>query len=131
MNYEQEPTHRRALAAIEGEHAEAVFAEPWEARAFALALTLSRSGQFSWDEFRDRLIAEIARADAETTRDRRATAAESPRGPYYECWLAALEQLLREKELLHADEIERRASAIAASPPAPTKAQSCGPVRIA
>jgi nitrile hydratase accessory protein len=124
-------TDRLALTATDPDHAEAVFAEPWEARAFALALTLSGGGQFTWDEFRDRLIAEIARADAAATRDGHVVAADSPRGPYYECWLAALEQLLREKAVLSADEIERRAAAIAASPPAPTKAQSRGPIRVA
>jgi nitrile hydratase accessory protein len=122
---------RLAPTATRPGHSEAVFAEPWEARAFALALTLSGTGRFSWDEFRDRLIAEIARADAAATREGRAMAANSPHGPYYECWLAALEQILREKALLNADEIEARAAAIAASPPAPTKAQSRGPVRIA
>jgi nitrile hydratase accessory protein len=123
-------TDTASLTAIARDHAEAVFAEPWEARAFALALTLSGSGQFSWDEFRDRLIAEIAQADAAAIRDGHATA-DSHRGPYYECWLAALEKLLREKALLNAEEIEGRAATIAASPPAPTKAKSRGPVRIA
>ena len=122
--------HTLTFAAMDSDHAEAVFAEPWEARAFALALTLSGSGQFSWNEFRERLIAEIAQADAAAVRDGH-MAADSPRGPYYECWLAALEKLLREKALLDADEIERRAAAIAASPPARTKAQSRGPIRIA
>ncbi len=123
-------TDTGTLTATAPDHADAVFAEPWEARAFALALTLSEGGKFSWDEFRDRLIAEIAEADAAAIRDRH-TASASPRGPYYECWLAALEKLLREKALLNADEIERRAAAIAASPPARTKAQSRGPIRIA
>jgi len=108
----------------------AVFAEPWEARAFALALTLSNGGRFSWDEFRDRLIAEIAKADAAANREVRAAPA-SPGGPYYECWLEALEKILREKGLLNAEEIERRAAAIAASPPARTKARSRGPIKIA
>src|SRR5579863_8570604 len=107
----------------------AVFAEPWEARAFALAVALSRGGQFAWDEFRDRLVAEIAQADAAGLRERD-TIAAAPRSPYYECWLAALEKLLREKALLNAGEIEGRAAAIAAAPPAPTKAQSRGPIRI-
>jgi Nitrile hydratase beta subunit, N-terminal len=140
-------------AAVSDAAAEAVFAEPWEARAFALAVTLSQSGKFSWDEFRDRLIAEIAEADAAlrpaasgARADSPAAIAENssllaaradlaiaagPRGPYYRCWLVALEKLLREKSLLNLDEIERRAAAIAASPPAPTKAQSRGPIKIA
>ena len=126
------------LMATATDPAGAVFAEPWEARAFALALTLSSDGQFSWDEFRERLIAEILRADAEAVHDHGASAirtdhpaSDSPRGPYYECWLATLEKLLREKALLTGDEIERRAAAIAASPPAPTKSQGRGPIRIA
>ena len=108
-------------AASAGAAAEAVFAEPWEARAFALALTLSAGGKFSWDEFREHLIAEIAAAEATA----------GPGGHYYECWLAALEKLLREKSLLKGEEIERRADAIAASTPAPTKAKGRGPIRIA
>jgi nitrile hydratase accessory protein len=124
-------TDRLALAATGPDAAEPVFAEPWEARTFALALTLSRSGHLSWEEFRDRLIAEIAKDDASAIPDGQVLSADSPRGPYYECWLAALEQLLREKALLNADEIERCAAAIAASPPTPTKAQSRGPIKIA
>src|ERR1700674_3237743 len=97
-------TDTAMLTAAARDHAEAVFAEPWEARAFALALTLSAGGQFSWDEFRDRLIAEIAQADAAAIRDGHGTS-DSHRGPYYECWLAALEKLMREKALLNAEEI--------------------------
>ncbi len=44
--------------------ADAVFAAPWEARAFALAVTLSGGERFAWDDFRDLLIAEIAAGDA-------------------------------------------------------------------
>ena len=117
------------LAAGAGGHAEVVFAEPWEARAFALALTLSAGGKFLWEEFRDHLIAEIAQADAAVS-DAHA-AADPAHEHYYECWLSALEKLLREKALLNGAEIERRAEAIAASPPAPTKAQSRGPIKIA
>jgi nitrile hydratase accessory protein len=109
--------------------ADAIFAEPWEARAFALAVTLSGSERFSWDEFRDRLIAEIADGDRSATA-RAARAAADP-SPYYERWLAALEKILCAKAMLSAEEIERRATAIAASPPAPTKAQSHGPIKIA
>jgi nitrile hydratase accessory protein len=105
-----------------------VFAEPWEARAFAIALTLSGGKCFSWDEFRNRLIAEIAQADA-VHESRAGTDANA--GQYYECWLAALEQVLCANSLLGAEEIDRRAAAIAASPPAPTKAQSRGPIKIA
>jgi nitrile hydratase accessory protein len=55
---------------------ELVFAEPWESRAFAMAVTLAEAGVFTWDEFRESLVGRIA-AD--------------PGSPYYRCWLAALE----------------------------------------
>ena len=100
------------------------FAEPWEARAFALAVSLSRNGRFSWNEFRDRLIAEIAVADA-------AERASQTPASYYECWLAALEKLIVAKGMTNVVEVDGRAEIIAANPPEPTKAVSSGPVKIA
>jgi len=126
--------------------AEAVFAEPWEARAFALAVTLSGGERFAWDDFRDLLIAEIAAGDAAAANaaparlpdDTAAANAAPARLPddtaaasYYERWLAALEKILCAKAMLNAEEIDLRAAAIAASPPAPTKAQGRGPIKIA
>jgi nitrile hydratase accessory protein len=112
--------------------ADAVFAEPWEARAFALAVTLSGGERFAWDDFRDLLIAEIAAGDAAAAGVAPlADAADAASAPYYERWLAALERILCAKAMLKADEIDRRAAAIAASPPAPTKAQGHGPIKIA
>lgn len=66
-----------------------VFSAPWEARAFAIALRLSAAGYFTWDEFRDRLIAEVAASD-------RAASG----GHYYEHFLRALERLLADKHIL-------------------------------
>jgi nitrile hydratase accessory protein len=112
--------------------AEAVFAEPWEARAFALAVTLSGGERFAWDDFRDLLIAEIAAGDAAATNAAPARLPDdTAAAPYYERWLAALEKILCAKAMLNAEEIDRRAAAIAASPPAPTKAQGRGPIKIA
>src|ERR1700691_5863491 len=85
--------------------ADTVFAEPWEARAFAIAVTLSRAGRFAWDEFRAALIAEIAAADADHAGVVPHT--DDPRESYYESWLAALERLIRAKGLLSPAEIER------------------------
>jgi len=56
------------------------FAEPWQARAFALAVVTAESMDVPWDEFRERLKAAIA---------------ERPELPYYEAWLDALEDLAR------------------------------------
>src|SRR5450432_2093327 len=63
----------------------AAFQEPWEAQAFALAITLHARGAFTWAEWSARLAATIQNA---------------PRSPYYDCWLQALEQLVKEKRLV-------------------------------
>ena len=62
-----------------------VFAEPWEAQAFAMTVKLHEQGHFSWSEWAEMLGQEIKRA---------------PDAPYYECWLAALERLVEAKGLL-------------------------------
>jgi nitrile hydratase accessory protein len=73
-----------------------VFSAPWEARAFAIALQLSERGHFTWDEFRDRLIAEVRASDRIRARD-----GTSNHGEYYDHFLHALENLLDEKGLAH------------------------------
>ena len=40
-----------------------VFREPWEAQAFAMAVSLHASGLFSWNEWAATLADEIARLD--------------------------------------------------------------------
>lgn len=104
---------------------DAVFNEPWEARAFALALALAEAGLFEWEEFRQRLIAEIAASDAAVA------AGEHGATTYYEAWLRALEALAGAKGIASSGEIDRSAGFIAAHPPEPTKALSHGPVKIA
>ncbi len=103
---------------------EVTFAAPWEARAFAIVLELAQGGRITLDEFRQHLIAEISAADD-------AARAGGQGRSYYECWLAALERILRDHNLADAPEINRSAAIIAANPPAPTVAISRGPVRIA
>jgi len=44
---------------------ELVFAEPWESRAFGLAVTLYDAGAFEWSQFQAALIAQIAAWAAE------------------------------------------------------------------
>ena len=68
-----------------------VFAEPWQAQAFALAVRLSEQGHFTWKEWAAALAAELKAAS-----DR----GEPDDGThYYEHWLAALERLVTEKNL--------------------------------
>jgi len=78
---------------------EPTFAQPWQAQAFAITLTLHQRGLFSWNEWADALAAQIARAQAAGDPDRGDT--------YYLHWLAALEQLVAEKGASSAEELER------------------------
>jgi nitrile hydratase accessory protein len=72
--------------------AEPVFAEPWEAHAFALAVKLSEAGVFTWAEWSATLAEEITAASQR---------GESDDGyRYYHHWLAALERLAAAKNLV-------------------------------
>jgi len=68
-----------------------VFAEPWQAQAFALAVELSRQGHFTWKEWAATLGEELQAAA------RRGEPDDGSR--YYEHWLAALERLATAKGL--------------------------------
>jgi nitrile hydratase accessory protein len=68
-----------------------VFAEPWQAQAFALTFGLSAQGHFTWKEWAAALAAELADA---------AERGEADDGSeYYDHWLAALEKLVITKGL--------------------------------
>jgi nitrile hydratase accessory protein len=75
-----------------------VFKEPWEAHAFALAVRLSEAGWFTWKEWSEFLSQEI----------RSASDRVEPGSGYYDNWLAALERLCINKELVNAPEVLRR-----------------------
>jgi len=80
-----------ALARLPRDEGGPVFAEPWQAQAFALAVRLSEQGHFTWKEWADALAAEIKAA---------ADRGEPDDGTrYYEHWLAALERLVTSKGL--------------------------------
>jgi nitrile hydratase accessory protein len=68
-----------------------VFAEPWEAQAFSLAVKLSELGYFTWKEWAATLAEEFKTASDRGERD------DGSR--YYYHWLAALERLVIEKGL--------------------------------
>jgi nitrile hydratase accessory protein len=74
-----------------------VFAEPWQAQAFALAVALHEQGAFTWAEWSEALAATIRRN------------AEEP--SYYDCWLEALEQLTVQKRLVESTALSQRAEA--------------------
>jgi nitrile hydratase accessory protein len=88
-----------------------VFAEPWQARAFAIVVHLCEAGRYPWEAFQRRLIAEVGAAGGggETT-------------PYYEHWLSACETLLVELGLASSHELGALKDHLAANRPEPTKA---------
>jgi nitrile hydratase accessory protein len=68
---------------------ERVFAEPWEARTFAIVVSLHERGLYTWGEWADALAARIKAAQAAGDPDLGDT--------YYHHWLDALEDLLARK----------------------------------
>jgi nitrile hydratase accessory protein len=66
-----------------------VFHAPWEAEAFALAVSLKERGLFNWTEWAATLGDEIKKAQASGDPDTGET--------YYRHWLAALERIVAEK----------------------------------
>jgi nitrile hydratase accessory protein len=87
---------------------ELVFAEPWESRAFGLAMTLHAKCVFEWEDFRQRLSAAIAEAERDPD-------SHEPFS-YYRCWLTALERVLDDKGVLSGEELVDRAKELDARP---------------
>lgn len=73
-----------------------VFAEPWEAQAFAMIVDLHARGAFTWGQWAACLSAEI---HGPTERS------------YYAHWLAALERIVTTRGLIAPDALTARASA--------------------
>jgi len=80
-----------------------VFAEPWQAQAFALAVKLSEQSHFTWKEWAAALAEELKAA---------AERGEPDDGShYYEHWLATLEKLVTAKGLTRRQELHERKEA--------------------
>ena len=80
-----------------------VFAEPWQAQAFAMTLQLHQRGLFTWPEWAAALTAQIRQAQQAGDADLGST--------YYDHWLAALEALVASKGAAPVDELARCARA--------------------
>jgi len=89
----------RALPDIPVDDQGPVFHEPWEAHAFAMAVTLHARGVFTWREWAAALADEISRAQARGDADCGDT--------YYRHWLATLERLVAEKGVASAETLTR------------------------
>jgi len=87
LNFEESASFARIPLDEDGP----VFAEPWQAQAFALAVRLSEQGYFTWKEWAAALADELKAA---------ADRGEPDDGShYYEHWLTALERLVAAKGL--------------------------------
>ena len=78
---------------------DATFSEPWQARAFALAVSVTDEtgdGVGEWSAFQERLAAEIEAAEspAELASREEPPELDGDETTYYSQWLAALEELL-------------------------------------
>ncbi len=77
-----------------------IFAEPWEAHAFAIAVKLSEKGLLKWSEWTDALTEEIKIAKEQGRPDFGNT--------YYQYWLSALETILLDKKILKKSDIKSK-----------------------
>ena len=80
-----------------------VFAEPWQAQVFALAVKLSQQGHFTWKEWAAELAAELKAAEERGEPD------DGTR--YYEHWLATLERIITRKGLTDVAALSARKNA--------------------
>ena len=90
----------RPVAPLPRDDAGPVFAAPWQAQAFALAVQLHAQGLFSWPQWAEALAAEI-----------RAAGSSDDGSRYYEHWVAALERLVAARGATDAGELHERAEA--------------------
>jgi nitrile hydratase accessory protein len=93
----------RALPRLPHDAGGPVFAEPWQAQAFALAVKLSDQGHFTWKEWSAALADELKAA---------AQRGEPDDGSrYYHHWLAALERLVTSKGIADSAALNARKEA--------------------
>lgn len=98
-----DPDRLAGLPSLPRDEGGPIFAEPWQAQAFALAVRLSAQGCFTWKEWAAELADELKSA---------ADRGEPDDGSrYYEHWLAALEGLVAAKGLSDRGEMLARKNA--------------------
>lgn len=72
-----------------------VFAEPWQADAFALTVHLHARGVFTWSEWAEALSAEVHKPDR-----------SEDGSDYFEAWVAALSAVLCSKGVVDAPTLD-------------------------
>jgi nitrile hydratase accessory protein len=88
--------------ALPRQNGELVFAAPWEARAFGLAVALNEAGVYAWRDFSHGLAAETAALEQ-----------HGVHASYYERWFETLAKLALAKGLVTPEELDARTAAYA------------------
>ncbi len=81
------------------------FKRSWEQVAFALAIALSKSGHYEWEDFRQNLISTIGEWESDHNLD-------DPTWDYYQRWYAVLEKLVLETGLVDKAELDEKLAAL-------------------
>ena len=89
----------RALPGLPKDAQGPIFAEPWQAQAFALAVRLNAEGAFAWSDWAAALSRELARDP------------DDDGAQYYVRWVSALESLTTERGLVTAADLASRKDA--------------------
>jgi nitrile hydratase accessory protein len=95
------------VATLPGAAGEQSFDQPWEVRAFAMAVAAYHAGQYEWSEFQLSLIDSIRRWEAE---------GGTEPWSYYEHWLTALETVLAGSGALSDAALDDRTKAVLTTP---------------
>jgi len=103
----QSPVRLAPLPRLPLDEGGPVFAEPWQAQAFAIAVTLSDQGHFTWKEWASEL--------ADTLRDAADRGEPDDGSRYYEYWLATLERVVLARGLADHARLAARKEAWAAA----------------
>jgi nitrile hydratase accessory protein len=98
-----DPKRLQALPQLPREKGEPMFAEPWQAQAFALTVKLSEQGHFTWKEWTAALANELKAATSRGEPD--------DGSHYYDHWLAALEHLATVRGLVDSAALATRKAA--------------------
>ena len=111
MAFRQDTTElgdaRRRVEALVGPGEQRSFNEPWELRAFAMAVAAYHNGQYEWSEFQLSLVDSIKTWEAE---------GGTEPWSYYEHWLDALETVLAGNGALSDAVLDDRTKSVLSTP---------------
>ncbi|MFT4263665.1 MAG: nitrile hydratase accessory protein [Nocardioides sp.] len=86
------------------------FEQPWEIRAFAIAIAAHNAGEYHWPSFQGALIDSIKEWEATSS------TLDDPSWSYYEHWVTALETVLGNAGMLDAAGLDARTRDVLATP---------------